>query len=153
MAGNMMLTGLKPASVLVGAKLTGDADTFRKALWTYGGFTENIKRAYKVMGDEWRLAKTKPEEAMMRGRADLRQSKMNDYDALESMAEVWRREGNTGKVALWNLSKGLTWYNNNPFVRWGTNAMYAIDGFTGSLMASGSAVSYTHLTLPTSDLV
>ena len=141
MAGNMMLTGLKPASVLVGAKLTGDADTFRKALWTYGGFTENIKRAYKVMGDEWRLAKTKPEEAMMRGRADLRQSKMNDYDALESMAEVWRREGNTGKVALWNLSKGLTWYNNNPFVRWGTNAMYAIDGFTGSMMASGSARS------------
>ena len=139
MAGNMILTGLKPASVLVGAKLTGDAKSFQKALWTYGGFTENIKRAYKVMGDEWRLAKTKPEEAMMRGRADLRQSRMHDFDAMESMAEVWAQEGNFGKVALWNFAKGLTWYNNNPFVRWGTNAMYAIDGFTGSMMASGSA--------------
>ena len=137
--GNMMLTGLKPATVLVGSKLTGDAATFRKALWTYGGFTENIKRAYKVMGDEWKLAKSRPEEAMMRGRADLRQSKMQDFDAMEAMSETWRKEGENGKVAMWNLAKGLTWYNNNPFVRWGTNAMYAIDGFTGSMMASGSA--------------
>ena len=55
------------------------------------------------------------------------------------MSEVWRKEGNTGKVAMWNIAKGLSWYNNNPFVRWGINAMYAIDGFTNSLMASGSA--------------
>jgi len=139
MSGNMMLTALKPASVLVGSALTGDAKSFQKALWTYGGFSENIKRAYKVMGDEWKLAKTKPEQAMMRGRADLRQAKMQDFDAMEAMAETWTKEGEHGKVALWNISKGLTWYNNNPFVRWGTNAMYAIDGFTGSLMASGSA--------------
>ena len=139
MAGNMTLTALKPASVLVGAKLTGDAATFQKALWTYGGFSENIKRAYKVLGDEWRLAKAKPEEAMMRGRADLRQARMEDFDAMEAMIETWRKEGAHGKVAMWNIAKGLTWYNNNPFVRWGTNAMYAIDGFTGSLMASGSA--------------
>ena len=139
MSGNMLLTGFKPASVFMGSMLVGDAATFRKALWTYGGFSENIKRAYKVMGDEWKLAKTKPEAAMMRGRADLRQAKMEDFDALEAMSEVWRREGQTGKVALWNFAKGMTWYNNNPFVRWGTNAMYAIDGFTGSMMASGQA--------------
>ena len=139
MSGNMILTGLKPASVFMGTTLVGDAATFRKALWTYGGFSENIKRAFKVMGDEWKLAKTKPEAAMMRGRADLRQAKMEDFDALEAMSEVWRREGENGKVALWNFAKGMTWYNNNPFVRWGTNAMYAIDGFTGSMMASGQA--------------
>ena len=138
-AGNMMLTALKPASILVGAKLTGDSKTFQRALWTYGGVSENLKRAYKVMGDEWKLAKTKPEEAMMRGRADLRQSKLQDFEAVESMSDVWLDEGELGKVALWNLSKGMGWYNNNPFVRWGVNAMYAIDGFTGSMMASGSA--------------
>ena len=30
-------------------------------------------------------------------------------------------------------------WNNNPLVRWGVNAMYSIDGFTGSMMASGNA--------------
>ena len=137
--GNSMLSVFKPATVLAGARLTNDTETFRKALWTYGGISENFKRAYKAMGDEWRLAKSRPEEAMMRGRADLRQAKMDNFDALEAMSEVWTKEGNNGKVAMWNIAKGLSWYNNNPFVRWGVNAMYAIDGFTNSLMASGSA--------------
>ena len=139
MTGNSMLTAFKPASVFVGAAATGDTATLKKALWTYGGISENIKRAYKVMGDEWRLAKQRPEEAMMRGRADLRQAKMDNFEALDAMSEVWKKEGNTGKVAMWNVAKGLAWYNNNPFVRWGINAMYAIDGFTSSMMASGSA--------------
>jgi len=139
LTGNSMLAAFKPATVLAGAKITGDTATFQKALWTYGGIQENFNRAYKVMGDEWRLAKSRPEEAMMRGRADLRQAKMDNFEALEAMAGVWRSEGNNGKVAMWNIAKGLSWYNNNPFVRWGINAMYAIDGFTNSLMASGSA--------------
>ena len=139
LTGNSMLAAFKPATVLAGAKITGDTATFRKALWTYGGISENFKRAYKVMGDEWRLAKSRPEEAMMRGRADLRQAKMDNFQALEAMSGVWKAEGNHGKVAMWNIAKGLSWYNNNPFVRWGINAMYAIDGFTNSLMASGSA--------------
>ncbi len=139
LTGNSMLAAFKPATVLAGAKITGETATFQKALWTYGGVMENFKRAYKVMGDEWRLAKSRPEEAMMRGRADLRQAKMDNFEALEAMAGVWKAEGNNGKVAMWNIAKGLSWYNNNPFVRWGINAMYAIDGFTNSLMASGSA--------------
>ena len=136
-----MLAAFKPATVLAGAKITGDTATFQKALWTYGGVQENFQRAFKVMGDEWRLAKSRPEEAMMRGRADLRQAKMDNFEALEAMAGVWKSEGNNGQVAMWNVAKGLSWYNNNPFVRWGINAMYAIDGFTNSLMASGSARS------------
>ena len=139
MTGNSMLTAFKPASVFVGAAATGDTAAIKRALWTYGGISENFKRAYKVMGDEWRLAKQRPEEAMMRGRADLRQAKMDNFEALEAMSEVWKKEGNTGKAAMWNIAKGLSWYNNNPFVRWGINAMYAIDGFTSSMMASGSA--------------
>jgi len=137
--GNSMLTAFKPATVMVGAAATGDTKALKAALWTYGGIQENFKRAYKVMGDEWRLAKQRPEEAMMRGRADLRQAKMDNFEALEAMSEVWKKEGNTGKVAMWNIAKGLSAYNNNPFVRWGINAMYAIDGFTSSMMASGSA--------------
>jgi len=145
MTGNSMLTAFKPASVLVGAKLTGDTKTLKQALWTYGGVAENLKRAYKMMGDEWRLANSKPEAAMMRGRADLRSAKMDSFEAVEAMSEIWKKEGNNGKLALWNMSKGMSWYNNNKFVRWGTNAMYAIDGFTNSMMASGAARSKAYV--------
>ena len=137
--GNSMLTAIKPLSVFAGAKMTGDAATFKRATYTYGGISENFKRAFKVMRDEWNFAKSFPEEAMMRGRADLQSARMDKLDHLESMADIWRRDGENGKLAMWNMAKGLTWWNKQHFVKYGTNALYAIDGFTNSFMASGMA--------------
>ena len=91
------------------------------------------------MGDEWRFAVSNPEEAMSRGRGDLMQSKLDNYEVMEGMSEAWLQNGQYGKVAMWNFSKALSWYNNNPFVRYGTNAMYSLDGFLKSMMASGTA--------------
>ncbi len=137
--GNSMLTFAKPISVLAGAKLTGQTATYKRAIATYGGITENIKRGFKVMRDEWRLANSNPEEAMMRGRADLRQSKIEKMEYMDTMADAWRADGEMGKVAMWNIAKGLSWWNKQSFVKYGTNALYAIDGFTNSFMASGMA--------------
>lgn len=134
--GNATYLVAKPVSVLAGAFATKDADVMRRALHTFGGVGESFRRGLKLMGDEWRLANSNPEGIMTRGRADLAQSRMDDLEVMESMAEGWRANGESGKVAMWNLAKGLSWYNNNPFVRYGTNAMYAIDGFTKAFATS-----------------
>ena len=137
--GNSMLTAIKPASVFIGAKLTGDDAVLKRALYTYGGISENFKRGFKVLKNEWRLANAHPEEAMLRGRADLRNAKMDKLQYMDSIAEIWKKDGELGKLAMWNMAKGLTWWNKQSFVKYGTNALYAIDGFTNSFMASGSA--------------
>ena len=137
--GNSLLTTLKPISVFAGAKLTGNDAVFQRAMYTYGGIIENFNRGWKVMQQEWKFASNFPEEAMMRGRADLQIAKMDKLEELEGLAEIWRRDGDKGKLAMWNMAKGLTWYTNNKFVKYGTNALYAIDGFTNSFMASGMA--------------
>lgn len=134
--GNATYLVAKPISVLAGAAATGDVSTMKRALHVFGGIGESWKRGLKLMGEEWRLANSMPEEIMARGRADLAQAKLNDLEVMETMAEGWRKNGEYGKVAMWNLAKGLTWYNNNPFVRYGTNAMYAIDGFTKAFATS-----------------
>ena len=142
MTGNTLLTAIKPVTTFAGALAQGDMDTVKRAMWVYGGISENFKRGLKVMRDEWNRAKLNPEEAMMRGRADLRQAKLDELEYMESMAEGWRtakEPGWQGKVALWNMTKGLSWWNKQQFVRWGTNALYAIDGMTNSFMASGMA--------------
>ena len=139
MTGNSMMTAIKPISVFTGAFLSGDVAAMKRAMYTYGGVTENFKRGFKVLQREWKLASAFPEEAMMRGRADMKLAKTTDMNAMDSMAEIWRRDGETGKVAMWNMAKGLTWWNKQWFVRYGTNALYAIDGFTNSFMASGMA--------------
>ena len=137
--GNSILTALKPVSTFAGAAATGNIPALKRAYYTYGGIAENFRRGFKVMASEWNFAKNFPEEAMMRGRVDLQKAKMDKLEELEGLAEIWRRDGEKGKLAMWNMAKGLGWYNKQWFVKYGTNALYAIDGFTNSFMASGMA--------------
>ena len=138
--GNSTLTVFKPIAAFAGAAVSNNRrGLFKRAWYTYGGIGENFQRAFKVMSDEWRLANANPEEAMMRGRADLRLAQMQKLEYMDSVADGWRVEGELGKVAMWNTAKGLTWWNRQQFVKYGTNALYAIDGFTNSFMASGMA--------------
>ena len=140
--GNATLTALKPASIMAGALAQGDFKAFKRATWVFGGIEENFRRGLKVMKRDWDLAVKNPEEAMLRGRADLKQARMDQLEYMDSTADGWRatkEPGWRGKVALWNMTKAVGWWNNNTFVRWGTSALYAIDGMTNSFMASGMA--------------
>jgi len=137
--GNSMLTAIKPVSVFAGAAARGDVGVLKRAFYTYGGISENFKRGFKVMTSEWKLANAFPEEAMMRGRTDMRLAKTQAFEAMDARAEVWRKEGEFGKFAMWNMTKAVTWWTKQPFVRYGTNALYAIDGMTNSFSASGMA--------------
>tara|TARA_R100000458_G_scaffold22805_1_gene20396 strand:- start:42 stop:3845 length:3804 start_codon:yes stop_codon:yes gene_type:complete len=139
MLGNATLTAIKPLTVFAGAAATLDAGTLRRASYVYGGITENIKRGFKVMGEEWRHAVKHPEEMGMRGRADLRQAKIEDMEILDEIAEGWRANNESGKLAMYNIAKGLTWWNNQSWTKYGTSSLHAIDGMLNSFMASGVA--------------
>tara|TARA_R100000781_G_scaffold927_2_gene1581 strand:- start:6898 stop:10716 length:3819 start_codon:yes stop_codon:yes gene_type:complete len=137
--GNATLLTVKPISVFAGAAVTGDIDALKRAYQVYGGFSENMKRGFKVMRQEWNNAVQHPEEMMMRGRADLRQAKIEDMEILDEIAEGWRANAENGKLAMYNVAKGLTWWNNQTWTKLGTSALYSIDGFLNSFMASGMA--------------
>ena len=137
--GNATMITVKPISVFAGAAMTGDMKTLRRAAYVYSGITENLKRGYKVMQQEWHNAVKHPEEMGMRGRADLRQAKIEDMEILDEIAEGWRANGEKGKLAMYNIAKGLTWWNDRTWTKLGTSALFAMDGFLSSFMASGMA--------------
>ena len=140
--GNATMMMVKPISALAGSApkaIAGDAYQFKRALASYGGFMEAITRARKVMANDWGLAVSNPQEAMRRGRADLNFEADQNLEILNAMKEGLRAEGKEGKVALINIAQQLSNFNNNPIPRFGINAMFAIDGFTNSMMASASA--------------
>lgn len=136
-------TGLvgKPVTTFVGARLTGDAETLKRSMFVYGGIRENIARGFTNLAEEWRHAVESPQLAVERTRKDFQDVILNDIETMDEMAETWRANGEFGKVAMWNLTKGLSYFNNNPVVRFGINSMTAIDGFTKSMSASLSARS------------
>ena len=136
-------TGLigKPVTTFAGAALTGDAATFKRSMFVYGGIRENIQRGFTNLADEWRHAVNSPELSAARQRKDFQDVILQDIETMDEMAEGWRAKGEFGKVAMWNITKGLSYFNNNPVVKSGINAMTAIDGFTKSFSASMSARS------------
>ena len=129
----------KPLTTLVGSRIAGDSDAFKRAMFTFGGVQENIQRGLKVMQEEWRFAVENPRASMARGREDLDIKSMQDWETMEEMAEIWRNSGQNGKAAMWNLTKNLYAFNNSFIPRLGINSMYAIDGFVKSMSASMSA--------------
>ena len=137
--GNTILTMAKPISAFAGAGVRGRYGDFKRAWATYSGITENFQRALKHLASEWDYVRTNPELAMTRGRADIKWAQSDQFEAMEAMADGWRAEGKVGKVAMFNFAKLTSRYNSNQFVRWGVNALQAIDGFTNSMMAAGTA--------------
>ena len=130
---------VKPMTTFLGSALTGDMKAFKQAMFVYGGIRENIKRAFKVMGDEYRFAVDHPEASAQRGRQDLKVGQLGDRDTLDELAEVWREKGEYGKLATWNITKYMTGVQNHWIPRLGINLMTGMDGFTKSLGASFSA--------------
>ena len=140
---NSALIALKPISVFAGAAATGNVPALKRAWYVYGGVSENIKRAFKVVQQEWHNAIKDPEQLATRGRADLRQAKIEDMEILDEIAEGWRANGEQGKLAMYNIAKGLNWWNDRTWTKLGVSMLYALDGglnsFMASLMARGKA--------------
>ena len=139
MEGNILGLALKPMTATFGAIAQLDGGQLNKALATYTGISENFKRAARHMAEEWKFAVSNPEAAMMKGREDLIQKQLDNFELMEQMAEIWKQEGQTGKLMMWNISKSLHGFNNSKFTRYGLNAMYALDGFTNSMIMSANA--------------
>ena len=132
-AGNAVMLIVKPLSTLAGS--AADAKTFKRAWIGFGGISENLQRAYKVMGDEWKRAAADP---MYTSRADYSRMEqtLQQFEVMESYIEGAKQNGEIGKVAAFNIANGLNWWNGQIWTRYGVAAMQAIDGFTGSMMAS-----------------
>ena len=139
MEGNVLGLALKPMTTTLGAAAQLDGGKLQSAIMTYGGFAENFKRAAKHMVSEFDYAVKNPEMAMLKGREDLIQKHLDNFNIMEEASEVWKQEGLNSKVMLWNMSKGMYGFNKSPFVRYGINAMYALDGFVQSMVMSGNA--------------
>ena len=139
-------TGLigKPVTSFAGSTLTGDTATLKRSMFVFGGIKENLGRAFTNLADEWRYANENTALSEARVRKDYIDQTAQDMETMDEMAEVWRANGENGKVAMWNITKWLSYFNGNNIVRAGINAMTAIDGFSRSMSASFSARSQAY---------
>lgn len=136
-AGNAINTVLKPTTALIGS-FGRDTQTFKRALWGFGGISENIKRASKAMSDEWRVIRDSPQNAPL-GRPDDPYKSLEFIESMDTISSKWMESGDYGRVAAWNLTKGMAGYNANSFVRFGTDSLKVFDVFVKSFSQSGAS--------------
>ena len=143
---NGALLMIKPMTMFAGyvpKALQGDLKPLHRAWYQFSGGMETYRRAAKMARDDLRFANANPDAAMARGRADYNSADtrsmgqdyrkaLSDYETFEELSETW----DIGKKALWNLTKGLAFWNRKAFNRWGIHGMYAADGFLKSTIAS-----------------
>jgi len=128
----------KPITAFAGSAITGDTESFKRAMYAFGGIQENLRRAYKVLQNEWHYAVNNPMGS--RARQDYKYGNLVDeMEQMDAMAEIWDKNGQGGKATVWRMTKLFSGFNNSPIVRFGINSMTAIDGFTKSMIASMNA--------------
>jgi hypothetical protein len=73
---------------------------------------------------------------MQMARADLVGNRADVWDVLDGMSKVWEKEGDHGRLFMYNWAKLNKDLANSKWMRYGTNAMIGADAYVNSTIAT-----------------
>ena len=126
----------KPITVLGGAIVGGDVKTLKRGWYQYSAFADTFQKGLTHMTDVYRKAATDPTSVGYIMRDDLVKKNEDTMDILHSYAMASQQRGNEGPMALYHKAEALNDMANNPWLRFGPNAMTALDGFARAMIAN-----------------
>ena len=137
--GNSVLMLTKPISVFAGAATFGDTKTLQRGWYQYSAFMDTFQKGFKHMGDVFKKASTDPNSVGYIMRDDLVLKNEQTMETLREYALAAEKSGESGPLALYHIAETLQDVGNNPILRFGANAMTALDGFTRAVVANAEA--------------
>lgn len=137
--GNTVLMLAKPFSVIGGAAMFGDVKTLKRGWYQYSGVLESIQKGYKHMSDVYGRAARDPSSVGYIMREDIAVRNEGTMDVLHSYARAAEQRGENGPLVLYHMAEALNDLGNDPVLRFGANAMTALDGFARAVIANGQA--------------
>ena len=137
--GNSVLMLTKPLSVFAGAAAFGDTKTLQRGWYQYSAFMDTFQKGFKHMGDVFKKASTDPNSVGYIMRDDLVFKNEQTMETLHQYALAAEKGGESGPLALYHIAETLQDVGNNPILRFGANAMTALDGFTRAVIANAEA--------------
>ena len=138
-AGNTVLMLQKPISIFAGAALARDMKTLKRAAYQYMAVGDTFSRAIKHMGFVYRKAAEDPSSVGYIMREELAYKNEATMDVLHSFAVSAQQNGEDGPMVLYNIAETMQDIADHPWLRFGANAMTALDGFTRATLANVEA--------------
>lgn len=137
--GNLTALFAKPISVLGGAAIGGDKETFTRALVQFGNLGEHLQKATQHFNFVLKKSIENPDSVSYAMREDVAIKNADTMMVLESIAKAKAAQGELGPTVAVSIAKTLQDFNNHPWVRYSANLMTAGDGFVRSFMANFEA--------------
>ena len=130
----------QPVSYFAGAALSGKGLKKMQRGWiAYSSINETMSKALPYAGDVFLRASREPNSVRSTTRLDLLLQSEKELDFLKMSARRQAAEGNPGLQYVVNQIELLNDLSKDPVLRFGPNAMTALDGFTGVFNASAEA--------------
>jgi len=139
LAGNFGGIISQPVSHFAGALMSGDLKAIQRGWVAYSSMGETLQRALPYAGDIFMRASREPDSVRSATRLDLLMQSERELDFLKKAARTQAAEGNDGLQYIVNQIEMLNDLAKDPVLRFGPNAMTAMDGFTGVFNASAEA--------------
>ena len=134
--GNAALLLERPISVMGGAILGGDIKTLKRGWYQYSAFVDTLKKGLDHMSMVYRKAASDPTSVNYIMRDDIVRKNEETMDILHSFARSSEQRGEMGPLALYYKAEALNDLSQNPLLRFGANAMTALDGFARAVIAN-----------------
>lgn len=134
--GNAALLLERPISVMGGAILGGDIKTLKRGWYQYSAFLDTMKKGLDHMTTVYRKAASDPTSVNYIMRDDIVRKNEETMDILHSFARSSEQRGEMGPLALYYKAEALNDLSQNPLLRFGANAMTALDGFARAVIAN-----------------
>lgn len=140
--GNAAALVLKPAEYMLGTGMMGLVDgnfkDIRRGFYAYASL-DNQGAALTNAYEMWKRANKDPQSVMKAYRADYQYTDDAKWELLDRMEEQYLKEGKTGDAFLIRKMRQGRDLALSPWMRWGTNAMLAIDTYTNTLVATANS--------------
>ena len=140
-AGVGNLTGLlgKGVATVTGAVLQGDVARAKKAMVAHFALDDTLQKAMSHLQLVFRKASINPKKVNYVMRGDIAIKEEKGLDALRAWADAAEENGELGGKMMLSVYEDLDALAQDPMLRFGGNAMTALDGFTKSVVANTEA--------------
>ena len=126
----------RPIATALGAS---DAKTMRRGWYMYSGAFDTLQKGFSHMNQVYRRAAADPTSVGYIMRDDIVRANENELLIMRSFADAAEQNGDFGPSVMLEQIEAMNDLANHPWLRFSSNAMSAMDGFTRSVIGNWEA--------------
>ena len=117
--------------------VAGDRATIRRGIYQFQNIQEALVKSTEYMNQVFKRSAVDPH--VIEARDDLGLKNQAQIDVLNAFADAKAANGEYGPQAMMQIVSDMNDLANHPYLRFGTRAMQAFDGFTQSMVGFAEA--------------